>query len=263
MLQTWSGFASGSGDRDMTTETVRFAPRHAWDGGMIVLLAGLVWLGILMGFGPEVIDKIEKHTFTFPLIVHIHAAAFVGWLVLLTTQITLIRTNNKAIHRKLGYAGAVLASAMVVLGLWASYVVDHAAFGTPRWDPAFLSIQLFDMVAFAGLAGAGVLLRNDAPAHRRLMLLATFAIVDAGFSRWWGPALEHALGKNFFGEWVALYAGNTLLVVALGAYDLITRRRLHPAYIVGATWLILLQAFTAYLYVAPWWAPVATKLVGR
>lgn len=247
----------------MTTETQRFAPRHAWDAWMMAALAALVWFGILMGFVPEIVGKIDKHTFTFPLVVHIHAAAFVGWLLLLTAQITLIRTNNRAIHRKLGYVGAGLAATMVVLGIWASYLVDHASFGTPRWDPAFLSIQLFDMVAFAGLAGAGVLLRNDAPAHRRLMLLATFAIVDAGFGRWWGPGLEHALGKNFFGEWMANHAGNTLLILALGAYDLVTRRRLHPAYVAGAAWLIAMEVLINYLYVAPWWVPVATRLIGR
>src|SRR4051812_37409373 len=117
----------------MTTETVRFAPRHAWDGWMMALLAALVWFGILMGFVPEIVSKIDKHAFTFPLIVHIHAAAFVGWLVLLTAQITLVRTDNRALHRKLGYVGAGLAAAMVILGLAASYVVDHAQFGTPRW----------------------------------------------------------------------------------------------------------------------------------
>lgn len=144
-----------------------------------------------------------------------------------------------------------------------AYVVDNWKFGKPDGDTPFLSIQVLDIVNFACLAGAGLLLRRYAAAHKRLMLLATFCIVDAGFGRWWGPGLEGLLGKGFFGEWMADYLGDMLLILGLGAYDLATRRRLHPAYAIGATWGLSLQALAAYLYVSPWWKPVATRLIGH
>lgn len=240
-----------------------FAPQHPWDRFAIPAMVALIWLGILMGFVPEVIAKAEKHELSYPVAVHIHAAAFVGWLVFLTAQVALVRRRNLALHRRLGVFGAGLAAVMVVLGLWVSYVVDNADFGTPKWDPAFLSVQLLDMIGFGVLVAAGVLFRRDAAAHKRLMLLATLCIVDAGYSRWWGAALEGAYGKAFFGTWLTYYLGNVLLIAAIGFYDLATRRRLHPAYVVGGAWALGLQLFAAYLYVTPWWTAAATRLLGR
>jgi hypothetical protein len=241
----------------------RFEPHFAWDRYALPIFVALAWLGIIMGFVPEVAGKLEKHQFVFPLAVHFHAAVFVSWLVLFTTQVTLVRTGNVALHRKLGIVGVVLAGCVVVMGLVVSYVVDHAKFGTPEGDAPFLSIQLFDIVNFFCLASAGLLLRRDSAAHKRLMLLATFSIVDAGFGRWWGPGLEGALGKGFFGEWMALYLGDILLIVGLGFYDLSTRKRLHPVYATGATFALSMQALAAYLYVTPWWKPIATRLIGH
>ncbi len=240
-----------------------FAPQFALDRYVLPLFVALAWFGIFMGFGPEIAGLVKKHKFAFPLAVHFHAAVFVGWLVLLTAQVALVRTGNVALHRKLGVAGVALAGAVIVMGLVVSYVVDHESFGTPRGDAPFLSIQLFDIINFAFLASAGLLLRRDPAAHKRLMLLATFCIVDAGFGRWWGPGLEHALGKGFFGEWMADYLGDILLILGLGFYDLSTRKRLHPAYVVGATFGLTVQALAAYFYVSPWWKPIATRLIGH
>ena len=212
----------------------RFAPHHPWDRFAVPTMVALIWLGILMGFVPQVVAKAEKHELTYPLAVHIHAAAFVGWLVFLTMQVALVRRRNLALHRRLGVFGALLAAVMVVLGLWVSYVVDNADFGTPRWDPAFFSVQLLDMIGFGVLVAAGVLFRRDAAAHKRLMLLATLCIVDAGYSRWWGASLEALYGKGFFGTWLTYFLGNVLLIAAIALYDLATRRKLHPAYVIGA-----------------------------
>ena len=53
----------------------------------------LMWLGIAMGFGPQIVNHIEKHAPPYPLIVHVHALAFVGWLVLLTSRVWLARQS--------------------------------------------------------------------------------------------------------------------------------------------------------------------------
>lgn len=241
----------------------RFAAHHPWDRFAVPVMVALIWLGILMGFVPEVVAKAQKNDLSYPIAVHIHAVAFVGWLVFLTTQVTLVRRGNLALHRRLGVFGAVLAAVMVVLGLWVSYVVDHADFGTPKEDPAFASIQILDMVGFGALVAAGVLLRREAAGHKRLMLLATLCIVDAGYSRWWGAGLESLFGKTFFGIWMTYFLGNVLLIVAIGLYDAATRRRLHPAYMLGAPLALGLQVLASWLYVTPWWKPIATRLIGH
>ncbi len=64
-----------------------FARTHSWDRNFFLLMVGLVWLGIGMGFGPEIVHRLHTHARPYPIIVHLHAVAFVGWLCLLTAQV--------------------------------------------------------------------------------------------------------------------------------------------------------------------------------
>ena len=137
------------------------------------------------------------------------------------------------LHRRLGLAGMVLVPVMVVLGVAASIVMAQVQFGTPRSRPAFLAVEFTDMLAFSGLAGAGFALRGTPQAHKRLILLATFYIIDAGYSRWLSGSIRGVLGSGFLGRFAGLFSGPDLLLLALGGYDFATRGRLHPAYIAG------------------------------
>jgi hypothetical protein len=240
-----------------------FAPNHPWDRNFFLLYVGLIWLGIVMGFGPQIVQHAQGLKPPFPLIVHFHAAAFVGWLVLFTGQVLLIRNSRWAIHRKLGAAMVGLAVVMLVLGPTTALIVDGLKFGTKASDPAFLSVQLTDMLAFAGLITAAVVFRNRASAHKRLILLATIYISDAGFARWLGGAVHQRFGDGFWAFWGGAYTGTALLMLGLGAYDLITRRRLHPAYAAGVGWALAMELTAVGLYFNPAWKSVATALIGH
>jgi hypothetical protein len=240
-----------------------FAPFHRWDRNFFLLMVGLLWLGILMGFVPEIVAHIKQHKPAYPLIVHIHAVAFVAWLVLLSTQVLLVRSGNVAIHKQLGVAGMVLAPLMVVLGFAASEIVDNLHFGTPQGDAPFLAIQYADLTNFGTLAAAAFLLRNQPSAHKRLIILATIFISDAGWARWWGEAIEKAVGDGFWQDWLQDYVGDAMLIALFAGYDLVTRRRLHPAFVKGALFGFVVQVIAIWLYVSPWWKPIATHLIGR
>jgi hypothetical protein len=152
---------------------------------------------------------------------------------------------------------------MVVLGVITSVVVDYDLFGTPHSDPSFFSIQLADMLAFAVLGGMAIARRKNPDAHKRLIILATIFIADAGFSRWWAGGLAKLLGDGYWANWAELYLSDFLLVGLLGAYDLISRRKLYRAYVFGAAWGLGLEFLAVWLYLTPWWKPVATTLIGR
>jgi hypothetical protein len=238
------------------------ADQRRRDSNFFLLLVALVWVGILMGFVPEIAHHVQARK-PFPVIVYFHGVAFVAWLCLLTVQVLLIRARRVNVHRELGMAGVALYGAMIVLGVATSVVVDSFVFPMPQSDPQFLSIQLADMVNFTVLGGASIALRNRPDAHKRLMLLATIFVADAGFTRWWGPALESLLGDGYWGNWAQLYLSDILLVALLGGYDLFTRRRLYPAYVRGAALGVCVQLAALWLYVSPWWKPVAILLIGR
>jgi hypothetical protein len=238
------------------------ADYRRWDPNFFLLMVALIWLGILMGFVPDIIHRVHIHR-PFPAVVWFHGAVFVGWLSLLTVQLLLIRARRVDLHRELGMAGVALYGAMIVLGIVTSVAVDYALFGTPHSDPSFLSIQLADMLAFSVLGGFAIALRKSPDSHKRLMLLATICIANAGFSRWFAHGLERFLGDGYWGNWAQLYLTDLVLVALLAAYDLISRRRLYSAFVLGAAWGLGLEFAAVWLYVMPWWKPVATMLIGR
>jgi hypothetical protein len=241
----------------------QFAPYHKWDRNFFLLYVALIWLGIGMGFGGDIVDHIQKHGAAYPLIVHFHAVVFVSWLVVLTAQVLLIRRGRHDLHKQLGIAAMALAAAMIVLGPATAIAVQRASFGTPDSDPAFFAIQFFDIVGFAGLVIAAFLQRGNSPAHKRLILLATLMISDAGFARWLGGPLHGIFGNSFWPYMPGFYLANDLLIVGLGVYDLITRRRLHSAYIAGVVWIFAIQLLIGYLYTAPWWKVFVIHLIGH
>ena len=181
----------------MTTTTMgRFPVRPDADRNAFLILVAGVWIAVLSGFGTDSFDHVSKHGLDYPLIVHFHAVAFVGWLVLFTTQVGLIRAGRRDIHRRLGVAGAVLAAVMVVLGPATALTVDALAFSAKGDTPEFLAVQLTDIIAFATLTGAGLMLRNTPAAHKRLMLLGLIYISDAGFARFLNGAVAAQLGHG-------------------------------------------------------------------
>jgi uncharacterized membrane protein YozB (DUF420 family) len=256
----------------MTSETVavavanrptQFAPYHKWDRNFFLTCVVLIWFGILNGFVPEIIQHFAKNKPPYPLIIHVHAVAFVGWLVVLTIQTLLIRRGRHDLHKRLGFAAMGLASIMVVVGPATAFYMQRYHWGTPESDPAFLAVQLTDILAFAGLASAAFALRGDPSAHKRLIILATLYISDAGFARFLGDGVHAFAGDGFFPFMMEAYLANDLLVLGLGAYDLGTRKRLHPAYVAGVAWTAVLQLTATFLYRAPFFLPVAKHLIGH
>lgn len=217
-------------------------------------------MAVLSGFGTDTFNHLSKYGLDYPLIVHFHAVAFVGYLTLFTVQVALIRSARIDVHRKLGTAGAALAAVMIVLGPATALVVDEARFTSTGRTPEFLAVQLADIVAFTGLTGAGLLLRKRPAAHKRLMLLGLIYISDAGFARFLNGILGAPLAS---GEWGKLYLGSDLLLLAVGVYDLATRRRLHPAYVAGAAWMIAIQITALTLLGSPAWKALSLHLIGH
>ncbi len=84
-------------------------------------------------------------------------------------------------------------------------------------NPASLSIQFTDILAFVGLVTAGMLLRKVSAAHKRLMLLATLYITDAGYARWLGEGLQHWVGDGYWPMWVEGYFGSNVLILGVGS----------------------------------------------
>jgi len=240
-----------------------FPTRHRLDRLAVPGFVAAIWAGILAGFVPEIAEHVRTQGLSYPLIVHLHALAFTGWLILLSVQVTLVETGNVAIHRQLGVAGAALAGTMVILGPMVALMTGSARFGTSRWDPGFLSISLSVTIAFAVIVAAALLLRHDAAAHKRLVLIATIQLTGAGFGRFTHIFFDELGGAGWWGFFLHGSFEVDLLIVALGAYDIATRGRLHPVYLPTVLALWSLQATAIMLYFSPAWTAFTTHLLGH
>lgn len=239
-----------------------FPARHPSDHDFFAAYVALIWLAVLAGFVPEIIRHLRTYAAPYPIAVHVHAAVSVGWLALLTSQVLLIRKGNVPLHRKLGTGGAVLAVAVVLAGLWAALTTEGLALGTPKSRPPFLAIEWSNIIEFGGLAIAAVGARKRSSAHKRLILLATLSLTPAAFNRAIGkPLLYPLLGSGVWETYVQIFAATDLLVLGIGIYDLWTRRRIHPAWICGALWIVACQWTASWLYYDPTWKAIATSIL--
>ena len=247
----------------MRPETSTFAVHHRWDRAFFLACAVVAWIAILRGFGPELYGHLTGATPFPPLIVHFHAVAFSGWLFLFTTQVWLIRSKRVAVHRRLGLVAAALVPIMLVLGLATNIVMQRQHFeaGHPELD--FMIAPMADMVLFGSVAAAGLLMRKYPSAHKRLMLLATVGVLDAGFGRWFGPWISDHFGDGYFGFLAQIYLGSDAIVLAAVLYDSVTRRSVHPVYLAAVPWILSVQAVTSWIYHAPGWLPIARGLIGH
>src|SRR5688572_1053433 len=66
------------------------------------LLMGLI---AVVGFWPTYFGPLVKGTIAQPLLIHIHATVFTGWLVLFLTQAVLAATKQVTWHLRLGKIG--------------------------------------------------------------------------------------------------------------------------------------------------------------
>jgi hypothetical protein len=239
-----------------------FPVRVPTDRNFFLVYVGLIWLAVLAGFGPELVKHVREHEAPYPIAVHAHALATVGWLTLLTSQVLLIRRREVSLHRKFGIAGAGLAVAVVILGVWAALAFEAHSLGTLRFRPHFLAIEWSNIAEFAGLAAAAVILRKHASAHKRLILLATLSLTPAAFNRAIGkPFLHPLLGDGVWQTWVQIYAATALLVLGVGLYDWLTRRRIHPAWALGALGIIGGELTASWLFYDPTWKAIATAIL--
>ncbi|HKO97687.1 MAG TPA: hypothetical protein VJU86_11880 [Pyrinomonadaceae bacterium] len=213
---------------------------------------------VFAGFAPTYYLRPAFTSTPLRPLLHLHGLIFTSWLVLLAIQTTLVAAHRTDLHRRLGVAGAVNAGLMVVVGM-ATGIIRAKEGATPLPDISplsFLVIPLGDMFVFAVLVIAGFYFRRRPDVHKRLMMLATIAIMPAAVARL--PfAVMQAGPPAFFG-----FAD--LFVLACVVYDLVTLKRVHRATALGGLFIIALQPLRLMIAgTKPWLAFAAwlTSLV--
>ena len=192
----------------------------------------------------------------FPPFLVVHGVVFATWMLLFIAQPALVSRGALGLHRRLGWFGAGLAVAMVALAagaILAALFADHV----PPFYPhgLFLARGFFGLLVFAGLVIAGIVQRRRAEWHKRLMLCASIVVI--------APGLERALPIPDMGpNWPYIADGLILALAAAGPIvDLVTRRRIHPAYVWGVGAILSGQIAVDLIAASPL-APTLLHLIG-
>lgn len=192
------------------------------------LILSLAMIAVIVG-GFSFNLAMGRSSFGLPLIYHVHAFVFMGWILIYLAQNLLIATENVRLHRKLGWIALVWVPMMVAMGLAITLHAMRSHGGPPFFAaPEFLFGNPAGLVCFAGLVAAAVTVRARPDWHRRLMLCSMAAITGPGFGR--------LLPVPFMIPWswtVAALVAPMIFPLIGVAGDLVRTRRVHPAWLWG------------------------------
>jgi hypothetical protein len=211
-----------------------------------IFFPGVAWLMLIIvfvGFAPSYYLAGALRAPLPSLAIHMHAIVFSCWILLLIAQTSLTVAGRVDIHRRLGIAGFILASSMLIVGVWAA--TDQLARESHLRDPpGFYIFPLANVVAFTVLIVFAYRARFDSPAHKRLILVASTALMAAPIARWHFHGFLHtrAFGMSaIMGEQLSY-----VFILLLIAYDLWATRRVHRATVWAGAFLIIFQQAAFY-----------------
>jgi hypothetical protein len=187
-------------------------------------------------------------------LVMFHGLLMTAWMLANVVQTSLIAADNRQLHRTLGWLFAALALLIVITGPQVGIgTIKRGAVPPGLTAEQFFMLPMAGAVMFALFIGLGVLARNDAQAHKRLMLLSTISILDAAVARMPGM---FELGP------LAFFALADAFIIVGAVYDFASRGRVHRVWIYGGITIVVSQVLRLVISTTAAWASFVHFLVG-
>lgn len=214
---------------------------------IVLMIAAIVAWGFWKTYYSRPFTRVD-----LPTIVHVHAAVFSLWALVLVAQAAVVVAGNVRLHQRLGTIGMLYGALVFAVGLLVSVgapvVRVRAAFYPLEVGGIVALYNLTDMLLFGVFLALAFAYRHRPELHKRWIVAATAALCGA------------ALGRVVPGgspQYLLLWLSPLL---ALAAVDLAMRRRVHwiP---VAAGALLVVAFFKVPLYAAPIWRDVGAALL--
>lgn len=246
------------------TAAIARRPRIRWSAErrFYVGLAAAIAAAVLLGFArtfflrPWFPEWARAHGAPEPFF-YVHGVVFAAWYVLLLAQPSLVAAGRVDLHRRLGRLGGGLAVVMVLLGTIGALIAAGRPTGfidVPVPPLQFLVVPLADLALFGVFVALGFANRRDPQRHKRYILLASIALAEAGVARW---PFAFMTGASPVPGFSMTDLGVDLLLVPMVAWDLISRRRLHPVTLWGGVALVAVQPLRLMLSETRGWLAFA------
>jgi FtsH-binding integral membrane protein len=182
-----------------------------------------------------------------------HGLLFTIWLLLFAMQTVLFGSKQLLLHKRIGRSVYPLYFAIVAMGLFVGYLgARHGFHDVPFDSVTFSALPWLVIAAFAILGWAGLNERKDPQRHKRLMLLATIAIADAGIARvvFLQPVLPPWMSRT------------VLLLVPLIVWDLATLRRVHRTTVKGGLLVAAALLLSVPIGMSRPWHALVSAVIG-
>lgn len=234
------------------------APRHRSRFFPYAALFALVV--VLVGFFTTFTQPMLAGTFRGPGVMFVHGGAVFAWVVLLAVQASLVHTRRVAVHRRLGLLSLALVPLIVVSTAQLGVFVLHRDLAAGLGELATSSIvgTITTPLVFMALVAAGLHYRRKPDIHKRLMWLATIAILWPAFFRLrhYFPPIERP--DLWFG-----FLPPALLVLGSMVWDRLSLGRVHAVYLIAGTAVIAESLLELVAFDSAGWRVLAHWLADR
>jgi len=119
----------------------------------VTLLMGIV---VVTGFWATYFGPLVRGTIAQPLLIHVHATVFAGWLALFLAQATLAATGHVSWHMKLGRWGIGYGILLIGVGLTTTVLRSAGQVIAGENGARLLYVGFFDMALFSIFFGAAI-----------------------------------------------------------------------------------------------------------
>jgi hypothetical protein len=205
---------------------------------IFIPLAALMAAIAIAGFWRTYFGPLLLAGRSYEWIVHVHAAVFMGWLVLVAVQSWLAMTGRTALHIRVGRIGMAYGVGLILVGLGFSLIMFARRIGVEGVDGVrggFL-VPLTDLGAYSIFLAGAWITRKRPEFHRRFILLAANTILIAAVGRLFGGTASIALRDVI----PCLLVWLSPLWIAM-LHDAWRHRIVHPVYLFGAALLVALR----------------------
>ena len=153
-------------------------PERQFFRTMAIIMAAVV----VAGFATNL--AMGRSTFAVPLVYHVHAFVFFGWIALYVAQNWLIAGNHFGLHRRLGLLAYGWVPAMVAMGFVIMITSLRRGGGPFFFDQnEFLFSNSMLLILFGTMVMVALRRRRHMGWHRRLMMTAMAILTGPGFGR--------------------------------------------------------------------------------
>lgn len=226
---------------------------HSW---LAIVLAAIVFLAFTRNYWAP----IAQGTVDLPRAVHIHAVFAFFWMLFFVAQTTLVAQRRVSAHRALGLLGISIATAVVITGYVATTVSLKAGLAGPKPEFARLAnvLGMFALPLFSLFVTLALVNLRKPELHKRLMVLATFSILQAAIAR-----VIQLIPAISFPQRTTLGAVVVdVMLLAVIAIDARIHKRLHPVYLLGFALLVTAQVSRILVLKTEWWTRFGDWLAG-